>query len=143
MGAFSLIVVINLLNRLDSMASDAELVLAQRVAKLEQTVYGSGSNNHSGSMASGKGAGTLIERAKAVESKINSALFTKPRVINALGKSDELKKYSNLSIHSEGIPDPSMVELLLVYESKFQQTVALLEKVENLRKGLESQHIQE
>ena len=119
------------------MATESEVILQERVLALEQTIFGNVSAKPSVSNDN------LCERLKAVDAKITNALFKKPRISTALKQSDDLLKYMNLSLQTEVSTSDSEVELILAMESKLNETVNLLQKVEDMKKNLESQHIQE
>ena len=119
------------------MASESEIILQERVLALEQTIYGNSSNKITTL------ENNLSERLKSVDAKITNVLFKKPRISTALKQSDDLIKYLNLSLHPEIEASDTNVELILAFESKFKEIVKMLEKVEELKKNLESQHIQE
>ena len=115
----------------------SESVLLDRVNRLESLLHGSENKRYTDPVS-------LADRLKAVDTRMNAALFKKPRILTALKQSDDFQKYKKLSLNQDmPPPDTSVVEFLAGFETKLNEMVVMLEKIDHLKKNLESQHMHE
>ena len=121
------------------MTDCSEIEISKRLAKLENTVFG----NDTAKISETLRKDDLTNRLKEVQGKVNACVVKKPKVARALKESSELMKYSKLTLHPETIPEASSVAVVLSSEDRLMQIVKQLEKVEQLKKHLDSQHIHE
>ena len=116
-----------------------EIEINKRLVKLENTVFG----HDPAKIVDTLKKGDIVNRVKEIDRKVNACIVKKPKVARALQESADLMKYSKATLHPETIPEATSIEMILSSEEHLMQIVKQFEKVEPLKKHLDSQHIHE